>query len=420
MSGSAFASMVARYWNDIESLRSYVQVTNPYSNQSNMEAIMAFLQAMLAQGAVHDAGSKEFSEAEALHGLIAAIPQTATAEGESTAEAEMDLRLFPLMGIRDPKLIEILQGLSKLQRVMPLLHGSVLVTLTSLFEVLFSDILHQFCRIHPAAFGSQAASLTLRELQEFASVDDAIHHLASQQIDKLLRGNMEGWRSFLKEPLGVELAEVPPSGWGNWQELHARRNLLVHNSGRANALYIKQFGSMKERSLSVGDQISLDSDYLRRAFDEFAVTGIRLIDLCWAKLIPGEGEMRDTTLMDLVFQSLLLGRWFLAEQLCSHVLKRGAATDSGRLIFTINRWLSLKRQGRWTEVEKQVRRFDTRACHPKFSVCVHSLREDAQAFFETVPLAGLDLVALMTWPVFEEMRKHPEFQEALDRLRRDN
>jgi hypothetical protein len=105
--------------------------------------------------------------------------------------------------------------------------------------------------------------------------------------------------------------------------------------------------------------------------------------------------------------------------LCNQLVVQGARSESLRLNAVVNRWLAIKRQGRWQEIRQEVEGFDTKACNPRYAIAVHSLCDRTDAFFSTLPAAvsgGVTLDEIEFWPALEEMRVAPEFHAKVTAL----
>ena len=109
------------------------------------------------------------------------------------------------------------------------------------------------------------------------------------------------------------------------------------------------------------------------------------------------------------------GKWIVAEGLGSWSVSEGEMAQSDTLIVRINRWLSIKRQGRWSGIEVEVAGFDHGVLNLRFVAAIHALAERNDLFFSVLPEAGFSEDELKSWPIFDEMREDPRFKDFLDK-----
>jgi hypothetical protein len=171
---------------------------------------------------------------------------------------------------------------------------------------------------------------------------------------------------------------------------------------------------------SLGDKLDIDDAYLENAINTFEVSGLLLCQEVWKKLVPKDSEARYGGLRglgDAVYRRLLSRHWYVAEKLATWGEKDGETSEDYMLICKFNRWLCMKRQGRWTEIEDEVKAFDCSAKHRRFALARASLLQQADEFFEILPkaLAAEDITIgyLKEWPILDEMRGNPRFAEVI-------
>ena len=303
-----------------------------------------------------------------------------------------------------------------------LLNRSILMCLVSYFEVLVSDLAHLYYRLFPDALPGEEKDkvLSINELRQFSSVDDALQFVVSRRVEKMLRDGIDEWHKFFSSRMNIDLDELVPDV-AQWKEFFLRRHIMVHAGGRATEHYLDsvdwdRLGPTYARP-SVGDKLDIDDSYLERAVDAFEVAGLLLCQEAWKKLAPNETEVRLGQFMglcDAVYRRLRSPNWYVAERLAEWGTQDSDAPEDRMLVCKFNTWLCIKRQGRWEEVAKEVEAFDTSAKHPQFSLVKASLLEQADHFFRLLPAAmgaGVKVEDLKEWPILEEMRADPRFEE---------
>ena len=304
-----------------------------------------------------------------------------------------------------------------------LLNRGILMCLVSYFEVLISDLVHLYYGLVPDATSTNDKVLSVNELREFSSIDDAFQFVISRRVDDLLRGSIFDWHDFFKTRMKIDLNGLVPNV-AEWNELFQRRHIMVHAGGRVTKRYLANvdWGELVVRITrpEIGKQLGIDDSYLERAINSFEIAGLLLCQECWKKYAIQEHDIRmsrEGGLTGAVYQRLLSGNWYVAEHLADWGSKDSDADESSILVCLFNRWLCIKRQGRWAEVTDEVEAFDTSAKQSMFSLVKAALLEKADDFFKLLPLVigtGLNIDSAKEWPILEEMRTDPRFAEFIE------
>lgn len=305
-----------------------------------------------------------------------------------------------------------------------LLNRSILMSLVSYFEVLVADLAHAFYRIAPDAISTDNKVLSVNELKQFNTIDEALRSIVSDRIDKLLRGSVRDWRDFFQSHMNIDMELLTPD-WARWNECFQRRHVMVHAGGRASETYLSHVDweaiAPYMTKPNVGNKLDVETDYLKDAINTFEITGILLCQEVWRKLVPGDEETRYsafTGIENAIYESLLSHHWYVAEKLAAWGEKDGEASEDSVLMCKFNRWLCIKREERWAEVEEEVKAFDCSAKHRRFALARASLPENADEFFKLLPKAlaaeDINIKNLKEWPILDEIRGDPRFSKVID------
>jgi len=344
------------------------------------------------------------------------VNEEETATDDYNNEDLDELFMSPRAGRTFIQVLKQLDSMSTVYSHEGILFSGILTGLVGQFEVLLSDLAYQFYRRAPLAVGVQERTLAVTELITFTSIDDAIDYLIEQRVDDLLRGSAEDWRKFFESRMKLDPAEISPD-WERFVECVQRRHLIVHSGGRISRRYLKNVPSHLVQEYfgepRLGDTAYLDEIYVSNALTLFETTGLLLAFSCWQKL-AADPEGLNTVLMHIIYESLLQNQWGTVLRLADWGVKQNSFIASQKLPCQVNLWLAYKRLGRFGECEKEVRNFDTSALKTVYSLVQAALLNDNDRFFsllETSKGQDLDEAAWDEWPVFDEMRQDPRFNE---------
>ncbi len=293
-----------------------------------------------------------------------------------------------------------------------LLYRSSLITLISTVELCLSELLHFYFGRFPDAVGSREKTFSLEDLKLFASIEEAKQHLVESKVENLLRGSLDDWFKFLREQVRLSMGYLE-NAEPELVEIAQRRNLLVHNGGRANSIYLSKVPQQLRENVAAGDLLKVEPAYLNAALDQFELVFILIGAELWKKLDSKDND-RAETLISITFHHLLNERWKISEGLSYFVIKDKQISEKNQLYGQLNYWQSLKWQGRYDAVKTEVEQADFTAKDPLYQLALLSLMDRTDEFFSLLPKVlqsgGLSRDDLATWPIFRNMRTHDKYQ----------
>lgn len=303
-----------------------------------------------------------------------------------------------------------------------LLQGGILMSLVGSFEILVADIMGLYYRMHSGSLETEEKTLSLKDIINFGTIDDARDFLIGKKVDDLLRDDLDGWCKAFKSHLGLDIPKIPPY-WDQFAEIIQRRHIWVHNGGRASRRYLEKVNWPNVKFPSTrpdaDDVVWCDSEYITLAIDLFEICGVILFQEVWKKLARHHSVLRwghaeTEGLHGVIFRNVVASRWFVVEHLSLWGSRDDAGDEGDRTVSQCNYWLAVKRQGRLAEVEDALLAFDTSAKAPVFAAVTASLREDVEAFFRVAPRCDFDEDSLRGWPILDEVRDDPRFEALVD------
>ena len=292
-----------------------------------------------------------------------------------------------------------------------LLYQNSLISLISAVERFLSQIIHTYYNAVPDAMSDKDKVFSFDDLRNFNTVEDARVYLIEKKVTDLMRGSFTDWISFFRTQTGLLMSYLDPY-MDTLVETCERRNLLIHNAGIVNSIYLSKVSLALRKGTKKGDTLHLTRKYLDERIDYFERYSILLVAELWKKLKPTDNRRADI-LSNIAYSNLLQSRWSIAEGLSFFMMKDKKMKEPMRLIGTLNYWQSVKRQGRWEEVKGDAEAEDFSAKGIRYQLGHLALLEKKKEFFALVPvaLAGkvISLDDLQEFPIFEDMRKDRRF-----------
>jgi hypothetical protein len=305
------------------------------------------------------------------------------------------------------------ENLAKSDKRKKLLYQSSLITLTNTVEWFLSQILHQYFNKYTDAVGTKDKFFSLEDLKAFASIEDAKKHLVDTKVENILRDSFDDWISFLKEKVKLSM------GYLNTEkdkivEIYQRRNIVVHNGGKINYIYLSKVSEELRKDKSVNDEIFITRDYLDQSISLFERIFILIAAELWKNQLPTDNK-RSETLIELAFSYLLKERWRIAEGLSFFVMNDKQLSEKNQLFGKLNYWQSVKWQGRFNEVKDDIEKADFSGKDSLIRLGYFALLDRTDDFFNLLPEVinseSISYDSLDIFPIFREIRKDERYIE---------
>jgi len=312
---------------------------------------------------------------------------------------------------------EALKELAKTGRRVELLYQSSLINLTNTVEWFMSQLFHQYFDAHPDAVGSRENVFSLNDLKSFGSIEDAKAHLIDTKVENILRGSFEDWIQFLKTNAKLHMGYLDEY-MDLLVEVFQRRNIIVHNGGIVNALYLSKIARELKDRKEIGERITISRTYVDKSIGVFERTFVLIAAELWYKQTGEEGQIADT-LSSIAFDHLTKERWDIAEGLSKFIMAGKTVPEITRLFAKLNYWQAVKWQGRYEEIKKDVETADFSGKGLAAQLALDALANRVPEFFQLLPeVVTVDIKPglrghrityedLDTWPIFREMRQDP-------------
>ena len=287
------------------------------------------------------------------------------------------------------------------------------IALITEFELLLSKIVRAYYSNFEGSLDQREVKFKIEDIKKFDNIADIRNFIIEGEVFKFTSGNLEDWSSFLKEKFSIDLKKVAPK-WEVFTEYFSRRNLYIHNDGVVNDEYIRR---NKGTEFSIGEDAEISVRYLRNSIEDFLIVGSTIIFMTWNHVSSKEMDKIREQLNDLGYHALINKHWRLSERL--YTLLDMYGNDNDKLISKINKWLSLKNQGKFESVVKEVEAFDHLTYSSRFSAAVYGLLDDSIRVVDILPQTDIDLGELLEWPVFNGIRHSIEFNKYLKNILRN-
>lgn len=301
-----------------------------------------------------------------------------------------------------------------------LLRKNSLITLMSTFETLISNIIQEFYNKFPNAFSSDNKKISLSEIRELGSIEDAEKYLIDSEIDSVLRNNINFQMEYLTKTLSLNTDQIDKY-MDELTEVSQRRNIVVHNNGIVNRQYVKKTpNSFIHDDIVEDKEIDIDISYLQDKLRLIHLIGIILIQQSIRKWEKQNIERANDLLNNILFDAIVEKDYLLAENICSYIYSINISSERDKKMFIINHAICLKKQDKIKEMEELLSKYDWSAVSTDLVMALNALKGNSIEFYKSlknlIKTSGLESHSLKTWPIFDDFREDKKFHQYLKRL----
>jgi hypothetical protein len=413
----AIGSIIVGTARNLDALRDFIDVLDAYLNdkaKDSMKESAPLLAPMLL--ALHKAGGLARPEDDEevkndLDDLALRVPGVDAFEVGDPDEKGVRRVTFNAFPNQDFK--SAFEAWGKAQGRTRMLYSSALLNLTSTVELFFSRLLHGYFSMHPEVVCTKEKLFSFEDLEKVESIEDARNHHILSKIEGILRGPLEEWITYLRANLKLSMGYLKDDQ-PFLDETFQRRNVIVHNGGAANSIYLRKVPEDKRNGINIGTDLTPARSYLNEQIDRFEQACVLIGAEMWKKMESGD-EGRAEILNKLAYQHLLAERYTISRSLSLFVVRDKLVSEIHRSIAQLNLWQSEKRLGNWEAIKTEVETADYSAKSLRFQLGRIALLEDFNAFYEMLPRAlqaeELTVVEFKSFPIMREVRTDARFAE---------
>lgn len=334
--------------------------------------------------------------------------------GEITEQNE-ERKVYSVPVERQGRVRRLREQSSSLRTSVDLIPRNFLVSYVSEFDCFLGSLLRVIYASKPELLNDSARQITYADLLAFDSLEDAKEQVLEKEIESILRKSHSDHFSILESKFDIKLRKGLDI-WSEFIEITERRNLFVHANGVVSGQYIKvckQHGC-DVSDVSVGDRLTVDGEYLLRAYKVIYEISVKLAHVLWRKLFPSERETADNNLNNVGFNLISKNKNSLAADLLEFATSLPKHhNETIKRMMVINLAQAYLRSDQKDKSQRVLNKFDWSATGYEFKLAVAVLNdehENAAKLLKTVVVAGdLTEEEVVEWPLFKEFRKTDEF-----------
>lgn len=422
-----FAEQIMSFSQNLNNLRDFVDMVSSFLDEKNKEEIKENAEALLPlMFAMHKLNPKEspldedeFSRIEKKIGSgfkVSLIDEDEDAEGGEESKSNKKGIKFKLEGDGNKSFSEAMKVIKADQHRKTALYCNSLISLVSSVEWFLAQLIHKYYKENPGIVRSREKQFSLEELASFETVDDARNYLIEKTVESVLRGSIQDWIEFLSSKLKLSM------GYLNEHkdyliEVTQRRNLLVHNGGVVNRIYLSNLPNSYKDIPKIGDNIHISSEYLNKAISTFERCFLLIAAELWKK-VGANNEERGKLLINLSYEHLVSERYEVTESVSLFAANDKSLQESDRLYAKINYWIAKKYGSDFESVKQEIIDEDFSAKSRLFILAKKVLLGDFEGASSDIKYmldhdGKFTLEEIKLWPLFKEFREQEIYNEII-------
>jgi len=329
-----------------------------------------------------------------------------------------DTKTFNVPPLQIRELMRLIRHYGNARIASDILPLSLVVSLVSQYDFFLSRLLRCLFYLRPETLNASDRHLTFSSLLQFDSIQAVKDYLIEKEIETVLRMSHAEQFAWLELRFAIPLRKNL-FVWPTFIEVTERRNLFVHTNGVVSSQYLavcREHNVVFEHIPKVGDRLPVSTEYFQSAYRCLFEIGVKLAQVLWRKLFPGDIEKADTSVTTVIYELLCAERYDLAVTIGDFVFDtiKKLANDRTRRMLLVNRAQAYKWAGNAARCHELIEKEDWTACGEDFQLAHDVLKDDFESASKRMKKIGAG--GLMQehdykdWPLFREFRNSEVFQ----------
>jgi len=177
-----------------------------------------------------------------------------------------------------------------LKTIPSTIYPMIIVYSITMFEVFLSELAKTLMSYFPQSLKSSEKTMSYASILDFDSIDTLRRHIIETDLMKFSFGSIKDRIKFLEKRYRLQFKYTRDKGIrNNWNsieydpliEIHAARNLIVHNAGIVNKIYLAEVPATHYK---LGEPLTIDEVYLLDAISTLFRVQFAFARVCREKI----------------------------------------------------------------------------------------------------------------------------------------
>lgn len=296
------------------------------------------------------------------------------------------------------------------------------------FENYISQLLMNTFKKYPQKI-IENKSISVSQLVEFENFETAKNHLILCEVESIMYGSLDKWFKKISDLLSIK-STFYEDNKEFINEIYYRRNIMAHNSGIVNSVYIRNTNNPYD--LKINEEVDNSDEYITMVTNYYLLCLAIDIHIGINFKKYDEHDETQETQMSLLsfigFETLKKRRWKTAKYIFDRIRKIKGINDMQKSISELNYYLCAYMLGEKREMSA-FKKLDYTGKSSFLKVGYFAISENYDKLTHLLnttssnsdPKERLGSNELSTWPIFIKLRENePEIYEKLIKLCEDN
>ena len=196
------------------------------------------------------------------------IPESMEALATSKKNIVDLAKVFPQISPEQLIIDHYEEEIDFLKTIPSTIYPMIIVYSITMFEVFLSELAKTLMSYFPQSLKSSEKTMSYAAILDFDSIDTLRQHIIETDLMKFSFGSIKDRIRFLEKRYKLQFKYTRGKGIrNNWNcieydpliEVHAVRNLIVHNAGTINKIYLSEIPATHYK---LGEQLNIDEVYI--------------------------------------------------------------------------------------------------------------------------------------------------------------
>ena len=221
--------------------------------------------------------------------VVTGIARNAVEDARRTLESGPRTKLrFPIPTVQDEEVVAA-RNRSKILSLLKLavdqdLFSQALVPGVAITEAYLADMLRLILKAFPKKLTATDKEIKLSLVLEATNLEDLLEDVIANQVHSVFYASPAKYFGYIEQVLSIN---IPNSRKAAYAEVKATRDILVHNGGVANKLYLQKAGALARAG--EGEPLPVSEEYFSRAIA--SMKGV--IQSVYTQLLAKYGKSRE-------------------------------------------------------------------------------------------------------------------------------
>ncbi len=293
-----------------------------------------------------------------------------------------------------------------------ILNNSVIIMLLIRYESIISEIYKRLLIAFPDAY-LKDKSITYDKLISFNSdIEEIKKAFIDAEIDEFMRKPLKEWYVIFEQKHKVVFNF--DEEFEHFREVYYRRNVVVHNRGRANSAYLN--GVSPQYACEIGKRLYPSKDYILDAIDCTRIVIIETI-LGFIKLSADKSNIIDKLFL-IGFRYMSEKKWSVSKYIYNALMNIDGQSDADLWRNRVNYFVSCKNLEGIDNIRAIIEKEDTSLMADNLAIAKPALLDD---FAEVTKILEknigeeISVDSVKTWPMFIQYRESSEYEAFVER-----